>query len=488
MGYLEAFSLARRAHMKTWMIWAIVILVTLLALAAGGAGAIYGQTTPATTVATKINYQGRLTDPGGMPLDGSFSMRFQILDALSGGTLVWDSGTVSVDVDRGLFNVELAVDATYFDGQGLWLRTKVNDEWLSPRQSLLPVPYALSLRPGAQIERTESGTALRLANTATGSALMAESSNGYGVYGQSENGYAVIGTDGGSQQGKGYGGYFTSNTGIGVYGYSSATRVWQNQYAPGVYGRSLNGVGVYGLAEGDNAGVVGRSSNSHGVYGYAGGSTADSGYGGFFTSYQYRGLYARGHQNYYAGYFVNPGGSSRAGLYVDGTLYTTGGKTGYVVDVALNQGPEKLETGDVVVIVGYGDPVAGDIPVITVHKAKEEGSTGVAGVVDQPLVVPAADVDNADAVPKPAFDSARIAESTAVSGGEYLSMVTLGAFKAIKVDASFGAIRAGDLLIASSNPGFAMRADEPRVGAVIGKALDGLADGRGEIPVMVTLQ
>ena len=62
-----------------------------------------------------------------------------------------------------------------------------------------------------------------------------------------------------------------------------------------------------------------------------------------------------------------------------------------------------------------------------------------------------------------------------------------------KVDASTSPIRAGDLLTTSEREGYAMAAspevDRGRlVGAVIGKALAGLADGLGELPVLVGLK
>lgn len=59
-----------------------------------------------------------------------------------------------------------------------------------------------------------------------------------------------------------------------------------------------------------------------------------------------------------------------------------------------------------------------------------------------------------------------------------------------KVSAENGAIRAGDLLVASSTPGHAMKgSDRSRMlGAVIGKALEPLNDGKGTIQVLLTLQ
>ena len=66
----------------------------------------------------------------------------------------------------------------------------------------------------------------------------------------------------------------------------------------------------------------------------------------------------------------------------------------------------------------------------------------------------------------------------------------------VKVDATYGPIAVGDLLSTSATPGHAMRS-EPlslgeaslhRPGTVLGKALESLQTGRGEILVLITLQ
>ena len=58
-----------------------------------------------------------------------------------------------------------------------------------------------------------------------------------------------------------------------------------------------------------------------------------------------------------------------------------------------------------------------------------------------------------------------------------------------KVDAEEEAVEVGDLLTTSDTPGHAMKASDVTryVGAVIGKALAPLADGRGLVPVLVSL-
>jgi hypothetical protein len=66
----------------------------------------------------------------------------------------------------------------------------------------------------------------------------------------------------------------------------------------------------------------------------------------------------------------------------------------------------------------------------------------------------------------------------------------------IKVDASYGAIKIGDLLVTSPTPGHAMLSQPimiggqafHRPGTLLGKALEALPNGKGEILVLLTLQ
>lgn len=59
----------------------------------------------------------------------------------------------------------------------------------------------------------------------------------------------------------------------------------------------------------------------------------------------------------------------------------------------------------------------------------------------------------------------------------------------LKVTLENGAIEIGDLLVASSSPGIAMKGNPERaIGAVVGKAMEPLADGEGTIVVQVMLR
>jgi len=66
----------------------------------------------------------------------------------------------------------------------------------------------------------------------------------------------------------------------------------------------------------------------------------------------------------------------------------------------------------------------------------------------------------------------------------------------VKVDATNGPIKIGDLLVTSDKEGFAMKSMPVEIGGVrihrpgtlIGKALEPLAQGTGEILVLLSLQ
>jgi hypothetical protein len=264
----------------------------------------------------------------------------------------------------------------------------------------------------------------------------------------------------------------SNGSGDGVRGYSGST--------------SYNYAGLYAVNSGGKAAGEGGS----GVYG-----SSMNGYGGYFLSDNWGALYARGSDSHYSAMIEAPSGSSSDGLYVDGSMWVTGAKVGYLTDAALNDGPEPLETGDVVFITGSAAPLAGETPVIRVRKATAaDGSavTGgaVVGVVDQGVVMQRGPQDEA-AVPGIAGHEAHLTDGTAIRSGEYLLIVTMGAYKGVKVDATLAPIRAGDLLVASGSSGHAGHAAASAAAlpnTVIGKALSDLNSGTGLVPVMVTLR
>ena len=169
-------------------------------------------------------------------------------------------------------------------------------------------------------------------------------------------------------------------------------------------------------------------------------------------------------------------------LYVSGTSQFTGAKSGYVVDAFVNASGQRLRTGDVVKL--KGTPVAhfrGDgnkIPVAEVSLADKENDNMAIGIVDR------------EAIPEPDAPDNRVDpdDPTFIEDGGELFVVTLGAYAHCKVDATEEPIQVGDLLTTSINPGHANKAKDPKIGSIIGKALEPLEKGTGYIAVFVNIQ
>lgn len=169
-------------------------------------------------------------------------------------------------------------------------------------------------------------------------------------------------------------------------------------------------------------------------------------------------------------------------VHINGTLTVPSGKGGYVIDTFVNASGARLQTGDVVRLKGtpiarfYG--VNNKIPVAEVTLADQEHASMVIGIVDQEALPSGEGPDTRTDPDDPTF----------VAEGGDLFVVTLGTYAHCKVDAAGGPIAVGDLLTPSPNPGFAQRASEPRLGTIIGKALEPLAEGTGYIAVFVNCQ
>jgi hypothetical protein len=172
---------------------------------------------------------------------------------------------------------------------------------------------------------------------------------------------------------------------------------------------------------------------------------------------------------------INTGG----GIGVYGQA-TQGGKAGYFVgDVGV--------TGDVILVNSNGD-VAEDFDI---EDDAAHGEPGTVLVIN-PTGKLCASVDPYDnrvagvvagaGQLKPAIVLQRIESRRKRSPIALIGKVFCMA------DASFGSIQAGDLLTTSSTPGHAMKVlDLTRAtGAILGKALESLENGRGLILILVT--
>jgi hypothetical protein len=269
-----------------------------------------------------------------------------------------------------------------------------------------------------------------------------------GVTGNSAS-RGVVGTlNGGSCFGVYAVGGCAAGAGIGVFG-NSASR--------GVVG-TLNGAscaGVYavgGCANGVSDGVYGVSSDPGGGVGVR---AVNTGGGNIFQA-------------------EAPIGTPRARINAAGKGFFNGGtQTGgadYAESMRTTDDSATLEPSDVLTI----DPGRAG----SVEKSREANSRLVAGVYStKPSVL---------AVGDHAIDDSRVGE---------VPVAMLGIVPT-KVSAENGPIHVGDLLTTSGTPGYAMKASPVVVGgvaiyptgAILGKALEPLEQGKGVIKILVTLR
>lgn len=91
-----------------------------------------------------LNFQGRLTKPDGTPVaNGTYSIRFSLWDAASGGTEKWNQTLNNVAVNNGTFATLLNTNTAGLFNGNLWLEIKIgSDPALTPRQQVISVAYA----------------------------------------------------------------------------------------------------------------------------------------------------------------------------------------------------------------------------------------------------------------------------------------------------------------------------------------------------------
>jgi hypothetical protein len=192
--------------------------------------------------------------------------------------------------------------------------------------------------------------------------------------------------------------------------------------------------------------------------------------------------------------------SSFAGINIDGPVaygWSGGalGATGGGEKIALRWN----STGDVLVsgytttkaltITGGADvaepfPIAGTNVLEASVVAIDEDHPGRLKLSDRPYDTRVAGVVSGANGIKPGLS---LRQEGALSDGQN---VALSGLVYVRADAGPGAIRPGDLLTTSSLPGHAMKATDPvrSQGAILGKAMTGLAEGRGLVLILVSLQ
>jgi hypothetical protein len=292
------------------------------------------------------------------------------------------------------------------------------------------------------------------ANSTTGAAIgtfgVTVSPTGFGVQGVSDA------STGGGNGTSGVAGYFNAITGngngvsgttytpegAGVMGTAEATGSTATAY--GVEGTTTapKGVGVYGLSS-VNTGVSGITNGASGVAGYFDNTAA--------------GNLLIGAVNGTHKFRVDGTGKG----YFDGGEQTGGAD--FAESVAVAQDKVQHTPGDLLVVDPDGKR--------QLKLSTEPYSTAVAGIYST----------------KPGVLATQHSMNEIEENEIPLAIVGI---VPCKVSAENGPIAAGDLLVTSSTPGYAMKGtDRSRMlGAVVGKAMEPLASGTGMIQVLVTLQ
>lgn len=252
----------------------------------------------------------------------------------------------------------------------------------------------------------------------------------------------------------------TSETGAGVYGYSSGS-------GPAVYGLgTFNGIegttgnsnssGVHGINTAGGNGVYGQSDSGNAIAG-----TSQKGNAAVFVGVN--GVYAKGSQNaaIFEGHVQHNGNVTTTGTHIVGgdIVLTNAADCAEEFDVT---DAAEIEPGTVMVLDQHG----------AVRSSWQAYDKKVAGVISgaggyKPGVI----LDKRDA------SEGRM--PVALVGKVYC-----------KVDAQYAPVEVGDLLTTSPTRGHAMKAEDPSkaFGTVIGKALRPLPAGQAMIPVLIALQ
>jgi len=267
-------------------VWALVLSLSVGLVVAQGPAASEGLAESAVTLTpASITYQGMLKEAGA-PVTGPRDMVFTYCtDAACATAASGPSSTVTrndVPVANGLFSVALDASSNIVNGQALWLGVTVEGTRIAC-QEILPVPYALSLRPGAVVRA--GTTAATLAGVeilslvpphivdvgviAEGTwGVLGSSTSSVGVMGRSVSGIAVEG-DASALTGETYGVYGKAQSpqGAGLYGQSLSTAGGHGLHAvslaPGDAGAAIlaenqnpNGIAIWGRAQGDDSTLV----------------------------------------------------------------------------------------------------------------------------------------------------------------------------------------------------------------------------------------
>lgn len=419
---------------------------------------------PQADVGTGFTYQGRLLD-NGSPANGSYDFQFKLFDAPTGGAqLMTDVVKEDVVVTDGRFSAVLDFGSDIFDGDAFYLEIGVrpgasNDAFttLAPRQALTPVPYAL-YATGAWSLTGNAGTDStgNFLGTTDAQPLVFKTNDAEAMRidpdGRISIGDSIVTAQLDADDDNNVGLRGRSDTNIGVNGISNSD--------VGVFGEALADTG-------DTEGVIGRVNSAAG------------------EAIQAENISDNPLANIIAACSLSSCQEVEFLVKRNGDVLADGSFTGpadFAEMMAVAGGPDVVEPGDVLVIGPDGRLTPAVMPYATnlagVYSARP-GFVGDTQIAERGLQM---------------YEPVDAAEVNKIRQDQV--PVALIGIVPVKATADNGAIQPGDLLTTSAVPGHAMKAEPVEsngaeiypTGAILGKALEPLAEGRGIIQVLVTLR
>jgi len=370
-------------------------------------------------------------------------------------------------------------------------------------------------------------------STSAGSGLLMATNSAFGGFGVIGSTSAATGAggvrgDATATTGSTFGveGQNFSSSGIGVYGLNTSTTgtnygvkgtaasggvgaagVYGEETSPtgatyGVYGMSASsaGIGVFGTAPsttGVGTGVLGTAAGTFGAYGVQGQATAATGttFGGAFSSASNSGTGVYGFVTNTGGGFAGVWGAANSPGAIGGVFENNGGGDLIVARTSAGARFRVANNGNVTAtgtFTGGGADFAESVDVLDSVAAYSPGDVLVVDPTSnrrfalsrEPYSPLVAGIYST----KPGMLGSRSSMNDKQRADE-IPMAVVGIVPT-KVSAENGPIERGDLLVTSSTPGYAMKGtDRDRMlGAVVGKALEPLANGAGVIEVLVTVR
>ena len=430
-----------------------------------------------------VGFQGQLTDTEGQVVaDDDYEMTIRFWTRETSGTNVFTQ-TQTVAVADGLFDINITSFPPHiFSGElsdQLYMELEIEGEMLEPRRAISGAAYAHGLVPGAGVvgPRPDNENVTDEGYPAVFTVVNTElptNNPGYGLVAQSANA-----------------GLYVDN----LRGDGNLEQSESPEHNPDIIlgGRYLSSPDGETDTDDNHAGVIATEP--------------DESFSGMFlrSNYRLELFKSYSNQNWSLPEFRIYHGQRdpdhlQLRLDNDGDLsisgsYSSGGAD-YAERIAVEDPDVAYGIGDVLVISTEQDRA--------VALADEANSTRVIGVYSaDPGFVAGADlpgeqvrqkraalreagIDPDDmAAVEAAFGSAELTELETSNGR---IDVAIAGIVPVKVSAENGAIERGDLLTTASIPGHAMKATDPQIGSILGKAMGELDEGTGLIEVLVMLQ